>query len=47
MNEPLMGNFEGIGVQFNLLDDSVLIISPVPGGPSEKAGIFPVTGLLP
>jgi carboxyl-terminal processing protease len=41
MNEPLMGNFEGIGVQFNLLDDSVLIISPVPGGPSEKVGILP------
>lgn len=41
MNEPLMGNFEGIGVQFNLLNDSVLIISPVPGGPSEKAGILP------
>lgn len=41
MNEPLMGNFEGIGVQFNLLNDSILIISPVPGGPSEKAGIMP------
>jgi carboxyl-terminal processing protease len=41
MNEPLLGNFEGIGVQFNLLDDSVLIISPVPGGPSEKVGILP------
>jgi carboxyl-terminal processing protease len=41
MNEPLMGNFDGIGVQFNLLDDSVLIISPVPGGPSEKVGILP------
>jgi len=41
MNEPLVGNFEGIGVQFNLLNDSILIISPVPGGPSEKAGIMP------
>jgi carboxyl-terminal processing protease len=41
MNEPLVGNFEGIGVQFNLLNDSILIISPVPGGPSEKAGILP------
>lgn len=41
MNEPLLGNFDGIGVQFNLLDDSVLIISPVPGGPSEKVGILP------
>jgi carboxyl-terminal processing protease len=41
MNEPLIGNFDGIGVQFNMLDDSILIISPVPGGPSEKAGILP------
>ncbi|MBM3420615.1 MAG: PDZ domain-containing protein, partial [Bacteroidetes bacterium] len=41
MNEPLIGNFEGIGVQFNLLNDTILIISPVPGGPSEKAGIMP------
>lgn len=41
MNEPLVGNFEGIGVQFNMLNDSILIISPVPGGPSEKAGIMP------
>ena len=41
MNEPLVGNFEVIGVQFNMLNDSILIISPVPGGPSEKAGIMP------
>ncbi len=41
MNEPLVGNFEGIGVQFNILNDSILIISPVPGGPSEKVGIMP------
>jgi carboxyl-terminal processing protease len=41
MNAPLMGSFEGIGVQFNLLDDTILIISPVPGGPSEKTGIMP------
>lgn len=40
MNEPLNGNFEGIGVQFNILNDSILIISPVPGGPSEKVGIL-------
>jgi len=39
MNEPLQGNFEGIGVQFNVLFDTILIISPVPGGPSEKVGI--------
>lgn len=38
-NEPLQGNFEGIGIQFNLLNDTILIISPIPGGPSEKVGI--------
>ena len=39
MNEPLIGNFEGIGIQFNVLYDTILVISPVPGGPSEKVGI--------
>jgi carboxyl-terminal processing protease len=39
MNEPLNGNFEGIGVQFNLLRDSIIIIEPIGGGPSEKVGI--------
>lgn len=40
MNEPLEGNFEGVGVQFNVLNDSILVISPTPGGPSEKVGII-------
>lgn len=39
-NEPLQGNFEGIGIQFNLLNDTIMIISPIPGGPSEKVGIM-------
>jgi len=39
MNEGLQGNFEGIGIQFNVLFDSIIVISPVPGGPSESAGI--------
>lgn len=39
MNEPLAGNFEGIGVQFNLLRDTIIIIEPLAGGPSEKVGI--------
>ena len=39
MNEPLNGNFEGIGVQFNLLRDSIIIVEPIGGGPSEKVGI--------
>lgn len=40
MNEPLQGNFEGIGVQFNILNDTIFIISPISGGPSEKVGIL-------
>jgi carboxyl-terminal processing protease len=39
LNEPLQGNFEGIGVSFNILNDTVYIISPVAGGPSDKAGV--------
>lgn len=39
-NEPLKGNFEGIGVQFNMQEDTLLIIQPVSGGPSEKMGIL-------
>lgn len=40
MNEPLNGNFEGIGIQFNLLRDTIIVIEPISGGPSEKAGII-------
>jgi carboxyl-terminal processing protease len=39
LNEPLEGSFEGIGVQFNLIQDTLLVIQPVINGPSEKAGI--------
>ncbi len=39
MNEPLYGNFEGIGIQFNLLYDTIIIIEPIAGGPSEKVGL--------
>jgi carboxyl-terminal processing protease len=39
MNEPLQGNFEGIGVSFNILKDTIFIISPVENGPSDKVGI--------
>ncbi len=39
MNEPLAGNFEGIGVQFNMIEDTLLVIQPVTNGPSEKVGI--------
>jgi carboxyl-terminal processing protease len=39
VNEPLMGNFDGIGVQFRIENDSVYIINTIQGGPSEKVGI--------
>ncbi len=39
-NEPLVGNFEGIGVSFQLFKDTILVIAPVPGGPSDKLGIL-------
>ena len=40
MNEPLQGNFEGIGVQFQMMEDTLLVIQPVSNGPSEKVGIL-------
>ena len=39
-NENLQGNFEGIGVQFNILHDTLVVIAPLSGGPSEKLGIL-------
>lgn len=39
MNEPLEGNFDGIGVEFNIINDTVRVVSPIIGGPSEKLGI--------
>ena len=40
LNEPLVGNFDGIGVQFNMATDTLFVIQPVSGGPSEKVGIL-------
>src|SRR4030043_451586 len=40
MNEPLQGNFEGIGVSFNILDDTIFVVNTIPGGPSEQVGIM-------
>ncbi len=39
MNESLQGNFDGIGVQFNMVEDTLLVIQTIAKGPSEKAGI--------
>ena len=38
MNEPLQGDFEGIGVQFNMIEDTLVVIQPVVNGPSQKVG---------
>ncbi|MDR1583457.1 MAG: S41 family peptidase [Prevotellaceae bacterium] len=40
-NEHLEGNFEGIGVTFNMLNDTVIVINVIEGGPSDKAGVNP------
>lgn len=40
MTEPLQGSFEGIGVQFNMAKDTLLVIQTVSNGPSEKVGIL-------
>ncbi len=40
MNEPLEANFDGIGIQFNMLIDTLYIIQVIPGGPSEKVGLI-------
>lgn len=40
VNDPLLGNFEGIGIQFRIENDSIIVIHPIPGGPSEKAGLL-------
>lgn len=39
LNEPLQGNFDGIGIQFNMVQDTLLVVQAISGGPSEKAGI--------
>lgn len=39
MNEPLEGNFDGIGISFNMLTDTLYVIEALPGGPSEKVGL--------
>ena len=41
VNDPLMGSFEGIGIEFNMIKDTLVVIHPISGGPSEQAGIMP------
>ncbi len=40
LNEPLQGSFDGIGIQFNILDDTLTVIQTITGGPSEQAGLM-------
>lgn len=40
MEEPLRGSFEGIGITFQIFNDTILVIGPIPGGPSERLGIM-------
>jgi len=41
MNDPLLGSFEGIGVSFRIEKDTITVINPVKGGPSERVGVMP------
>jgi carboxyl-terminal processing protease len=38
-NEPLQGNFEGVGIEFSLLNDTIYVVNVIADGPSEVAGI--------
>jgi len=38
-NEPLQGNFEGIGIEFNIVDDTICVVSVIHGGPAEGKGV--------
>ncbi|MDR1005997.1 MAG: S41 family peptidase [Bacteroidales bacterium] len=40
MNEPLVGNFDGIGVSFQITDDTIRVVDVIRGGPSEKVGVM-------
>jgi len=41
MNEPLQGGFDGIGISFNMLNDTLFVVEVISGGPSEKVGLLP------
>ena len=44
--EELAGNFDGIGIQFNVPNDTAIVLEVIPGGPSEKVGLLPGDRLL-
>lgn len=40
MNNPLLGSFDGIGISFRIEQDTIMVINPIPGGPSQKVGLM-------
>jgi len=46
MNQPLEGNFEGIGISFNVFQDTLMVMTTIPGGPSELVGLRPGDRIL-
>ncbi len=40
INDPLLGSFEGIGISFRIEKDTIMVVNPIPGGPSEKVGLM-------
>jgi carboxyl-terminal processing protease len=45
-NSELEGNFEGVGIEFDVVKDTLLVVTPLAGGPSESAGIMPGDRIL-
>jgi carboxyl-terminal processing protease len=46
MNEPLQGGFDGIGISFNMMNDTLFVVEVISGGPSEKVGLLPGDRIL-
>lgn len=46
VNEPLEGSFEGVGIQFQLLEDTLLVVQTISGCPAEKVGVLPGDRIL-
>ncbi|HQO86837.1 MAG TPA: hypothetical protein PKX84_04220 [Bacteroidia bacterium] len=45
VNEPLEGNFEGIGIEFHIQYDTIMVVSTIAGGPLKLSALDPVTAL--
>ena len=41
INEPLEGSFEGVGIQFQLMEDTLLVVQTISGCPAERVGVLP------